>query len=143
MQPDCTCAEAGLWLYRLSDDAIPAHAPAKCAVFLRHDYTNGKTGVEEANPGSPAAGRLMQALRAAHPDLGQTLRQRHGQLQQLGRRLLPKRPFSYLVGDGLDADESLFPAAAAPAVPRSPQVGRNDPCPCGSGKKFKKCCGVN
>lgn len=21
------------------------------------------------------------------------------------------------------------------------QVGRNDPCPCGSGKKFKKCCG--
>jgi uncharacterized protein YchJ len=20
-------------------------------------------------------------------------------------------------------------------------VGRNDPCPCGSGKKFKKCCG--
>ena len=22
----------------------------------------------------------------------------------------------------------------------SPRVGRNDPCPCGSGKKFKKCC---
>lgn len=22
-----------------------------------------------------------------------------------------------------------------------PQVGRNDPCPCGSGKKYKKCCG--
>jgi serine/threonine protein kinase len=22
-----------------------------------------------------------------------------------------------------------------------PQIGRNDPCPCGSGKKFKKCCG--
>jgi len=25
-------------------------------------------------------------------------------------------------------------------VPR-PAVGRNDPCPCGSGLKFKKCCG--
>lgn len=24
---------------------------------------------------------------------------------------------------------------------QEPQVGRNDPCPCGSGKKFKKCCG--
>jgi len=24
-----------------------------------------------------------------------------------------------------------------------PKVGRNDPCPCGSGKKFKQCCGVN
>ena len=25
----------------------------------------------------------------------------------------------------------------------SAKVGRNDPCPCGSGKKFKKCHGVN
>lgn len=24
-----------------------------------------------------------------------------------------------------------------------PKVGRNDPCPCGSGKKFKQCCGAN
>jgi SEC-C motif-containing protein len=23
-----------------------------------------------------------------------------------------------------------------------PKVGRNDPCPCGSGKKYKKCCGL-
>jgi uncharacterized protein len=26
-------------------------------------------------------------------------------------------------------------------APSSHKVGRNDPCPCGSGKKFKKCCG--
>ena len=25
----------------------------------------------------------------------------------------------------------------------STKVGRNDPCPCGSGKKYKKCCGIN
>jgi len=25
----------------------------------------------------------------------------------------------------------------------APKVGRNDPCPCGSGKKYKKCHGVN
>lgn len=24
-----------------------------------------------------------------------------------------------------------------------PKIGRNDPCPCGSGKKFKKCCGAD
>ena len=23
------------------------------------------------------------------------------------------------------------------------KIGRNDPCPCGSGKKYKKCCGKN
>jgi SEC-C motif-containing protein len=26
-------------------------------------------------------------------------------------------------------------------VKAAPKVGRNDPCPCGSGKKFKQCCG--
>lgn len=25
----------------------------------------------------------------------------------------------------------------------TPKVGRNDPCPCGSGKKYKNCCGRN
>ena len=28
----------------------------------------------------------------------------------------------------------------APLVRSGPKVGRNDPCPCGSGKKHKKCC---
>ncbi len=27
-------------------------------------------------------------------------------------------------------------------IVRGPKTGRNDPCPCGSGKKFKKCCGA-
>ena len=28
-------------------------------------------------------------------------------------------------------------------VVKDKKVGRNDPCPCGSGKKYKKCCGAN
>jgi preprotein translocase subunit SecA len=36
--------------------------------------------------------------------------------------------------------------AAEPAKPQArvavEKVGRNDPCPCGSGKKYKKCCGA-
>ena len=35
-----------------------------------------------------------------------------------------------------------LPEESAPTYHRdSPKVGRNDPCPCGSGKKHKKCCG--
>lgn len=29
----------------------------------------------------------------------------------------------------------------APQQPQGPKVGRNEPCPCGSGKKYKQCCG--
>jgi len=32
-------------------------------------------------------------------------------------------------------------APAKPFVRDQPKVGRNDPCSCGSGKKYKKCCG--
>lgn len=37
--------------------------------------------------------------------------------------------------------EPLLPIETV--VRASPKVGRNDPCPCGSGKKFKKCCGAS
>ena len=30
-----------------------------------------------------------------------------------------------------------------PYVREAPKIGRNDPCPCGSGKKYKRCCGRN
>ncbi len=33
-------------------------------------------------------------------------------------------------------------AATEPYKRNQPKVGRNDPCPCGSGKKYKKCCGA-
>ena len=33
-------------------------------------------------------------------------------------------------------------AAKSPVVRAAPKVGRNDPCTCGSGKKYKQCCGV-
>ena len=36
---------------------------------------------------------------------------------------------------------ALSAAHAKPVVRDEPKTGRNDPCPCGSGKKYKKCCG--
>ena len=41
--------------------------------------------------------------------------------------------------DALDFDDGPW-EASEPAVNPYRDVGRNDPCPCGSGKKFKKCC---
>jgi preprotein translocase subunit SecA len=50
-------------------------------------------------------------------------------------------------GGGLPLDQlpalraGLLKAPEQAAVARQ-KVGRNEPCPCGSGKKFKKCCGA-
>ncbi|MDE2462599.1 MAG: SEC-C domain-containing protein, partial [Alphaproteobacteria bacterium] len=43
-------------------------------------------------------------------------------------------------GEGQQAGAAV--AAAAPMVRNGPKVGRNDPCPCGSGKKYKHCHGA-
>ncbi len=37
-------------------------------------------------------------------------------------------------------DESPF-TPTTPIVEHTPKIGRDEPCPCGSGKKYKKCCG--
>ncbi|GAB4482429.1 MAG: preprotein translocase subunit SecA [Thermodesulfovibrionales bacterium] len=49
------------------------------------------------------------------------------------RRQERKLTLSYNLGD----------EGAAQTVVKGKKIGRNDPCPCGSGKKYKKCCGAN
>ncbi|MDY0223105.1 MAG: SEC-C metal-binding domain-containing protein [Desulfobacterium sp.] len=41
--------------------------------------------------------------------------------------------------DMSDLEKLLNP----PQLVKSVKIGRNDPCPCGSGKKYKKCCGAS
>jgi preprotein translocase subunit SecA len=49
----------------------------------------------------------------------------------------PDQEVASLTGDPGDAIE-LIPAP----VRTGPKIGRNDPCTCGSGKKYKNCCGA-
>lgn len=43
------------------------------------------------------------------------------------------------------SDTALVPSVNAEGntAPTTPAIGRNEPCPCGSRKKFKRCCGVD
>ncbi len=41
-----------------------------------------------------------------------------------------------------DDFDRLSHTSTEPVVRSGPKIGRNDPCPCGSGKKYKKCCGA-
>jgi preprotein translocase subunit SecA len=42
-----------------------------------------------------------------------------------------------------DQKEKDIPKENVPQPAKSDKIGRNDPCPCGSGKKYKKCCMKN
>ena len=71
------------------------------------------------------------------------------------REVYEHRQFS-AIGAPSSGEDEVYGEGQAPFVPNAaertsakgqtyhreePKVGRNDPCPCGSGKKFKKCCG--
>ena len=69
-------------------------------------------------------------------------------LSSLPQSLLRTDPAAR-VRTSLPAEADATQADMLPAAPKFelpikrelPKVGRNDPCPCGSGKKFKSCCG--
>ena len=49
---------------------------------------------------------------------------------------------SHLVGNIYKGRvQNVLPGMQAASPRPAAAVGRNDPCPCGSGKKYKKCCG--
>jgi preprotein translocase subunit SecA len=64
--------------------------------------------------------------------------------EQLQQRRPPRRPTSLtFTGPNQGATAAGEEAGKTKTVTRDqPKVGRNDPCPCGSGKKYKKCCGA-
>jgi SWIM/SEC-C metal-binding protein len=56
-----------------------------------------------------------------------------------------ERGWQYIIGFEPDKPEDISDFEKAINPPRpvlSDKIGRNDPCPCGSGKKYKKCCGA-
>ncbi|RLB85396.1 MAG: hypothetical protein DRH26_18335 [Deltaproteobacteria bacterium] len=57
-----------------------------------------------------------------------------------------KHGWHYIIGFEPDKPEDISDLEKLlnpPQLLKSDKIGRNDPCPCGSGKKYKKCCRTN
>ncbi len=71
----------------------------------------------------PNINTVKKAVEEKYPEFYGILQERHAQLRKLYANYRRKQGFS---------------PPSEPAV--SNKIGRNEPCPCGSGKKYKKCC---
>jgi uncharacterized protein YecA (UPF0149 family) len=61
-------------------------------------------------------------------------RQQERKLAELAKKARPK--------EDVEAEEKLIKETPkVEPIQAAQEPGRNDPCPCGSGKKYKKCCG--
>jgi hypothetical protein len=66
----------------------------------------------------------------------------HGSRREEERSYWRENDDEDVAEDDADEDDAARPAIEVlPATPPDPKAGRNEPCPCGSGQKFKKCCG--
>ncbi len=115
--PRCKCSDATLDLIPAGEDMMTADP--WCS--FRLTYAKKKwTGMEEFPPPIPLD-EIRSAIEQQYPDFYKQLRVRHEKLKKIylinrKKKYLPPPPVNVL------------------------KTGRNDPCPCGSGKKYKKCC---
>ncbi len=116
-KPGCSCGEARLGFTEIEDGRKYRDLGS-----VRVTLPSG-TARERDVPRRDAA--LFDALCAAY-------QKRH----RVGTRLAERNRRIQLIAPNL-ASASV----ANPSPPSLPRTGRNDPCPCGSGKKFKRCCG--
>lgn len=111
-------------------------AGCACGEVVVHFEARFPRGVPD--PGSV----VVQASGAARLDPHQ---RGHARLEQLWAAFCKRHPryparFAQRYATVRIIGERLA-APAAPPLAISAKIGRNDPCPCGSGRKYKKCCG--
>jgi hypothetical protein len=114
VKPACSCGEVRVLF-------VPQKRGAPPIGSVRVRLLTGELVESESKPAKAAAlGRLWDAFRARHR-VAERLERRQQQMVELARMRSPTQ--------------------TPTPVPRATKVaGRNDPCPCGSGKKYKRCC---
>jgi preprotein translocase subunit SecA len=121
--------------YNLAADGslVPATAAAAVpGVAARNAPSEPPAGARDARPGAGQPARNFDHL----------MRARNPRQMTLGRGPLGGGGNAVSVGGGGGAALSPVPSGGTAIAPGVDKVGRNDPCPCGSGKKYKKCHGA-
>ncbi len=112
----CPCSDASLSVFLAGEFNVPGEE----LITVSLDYRKIKWELPEEINGSVDLNTLRSAVEEQIPDIYERLADRHKQLKSIYASCKRKH----------DAHTAHQPQEA----------GRNDPCPCGSGKKFKKCC---
>jgi hypothetical protein len=112
--PGCTCGEVVI-------DVAPAEARGRPHIGRVVVERSGAARLEPEGNGRERLQQVWLAFQKRHPSYRARLARRDAAMKELGSRIVPEAPLR---------------------TEANPKIGRNDPCPCGSGKKHKKCCGA-
>jgi hypothetical protein len=121
VRANCSCQEAALSFFELRPSAQPSGIGSEPTLCIRYAYDTGQIEPLSGAKGGRWSGQdFVDALREVLPDLDSVLAKRQALLRRLYRCALSRKTIRL----------------------QAPKPGRNELCPCGSGKKYKKCCGA-
>src|SRR5215510_11602770 len=123
VRANCSCQESALSFFELRPSAqhsgVGNRADPLHSVRVRY-WTNRIAFRGKGWTVVPAGFRRCAKLKEVLPDLDPVLAKRQALLRRLYRRALSRKTIRL----------------------QAPKLGRNERCPCASGKKYKKCCGA-
>ena len=121
VRANCSCQEAALSFFELRPSAQYSGIGSEPTLCIRYAYDTGQIEpLSGAKDGRWSGQDFVDALREVLPDLDPVLAKRQALLRRLYRRALSRKTIRL----------------------QAPKPGRNERCSCGSGKKYKKCCGA-
>ena len=130
--PDCQCNEAILSFFRPKS---PPNSPGRLVMqeqFNARLSLDGDVVLDEVYEVSRSEAKAVLSLwQEEYGDDLEKLPWRYEKIKEIARRSMPAGRANRRPMDAPQQQES------------TDRVGRNQPCPCGSGKKYKKCCGRN
>ncbi len=121
MNPRCPCKEVILTFIKIDK----ANDQAAIEFIIRQKLNSLDYEIENMRCDQSRLRAVLQRFWASRPDARKVFKTRYEQMKNAGKDHLKKTP-------KLKPQSTLTPVA----------FGRNEPCPCGSGKKYKRCCGA-
>jgi len=118
VRPGCKCTDAHLYVCPVEEHGKLPEATGVISV----DYDAARWEPGAGEPPACDVADLRRQMESASPGLYKRLRARHKKMRAI---------YAHCRQRELEARHAVLDAAP---------VGRNDSCPCGSGKKYKKCC---
>jgi hypothetical protein len=155
-RPGCACEDVHVVGFGLTKDKAETYIAAP--IFEGIVTLRGKVTIEHLHEPFRSRAQAMDIVatwKAQYPTLLRELRRRHHAVKEVAERSLKAssgvpaakpaavvQPPVRLTAPELGVGSAIAAPAPRHAVPvAAGKVGRNDPCPCSSGKKYKKCCG--
>jgi hypothetical protein len=142
VNPGCNCHHAILQFVTREHERRLSRGMKKPPPAMFYDYKNRtfeRAQAPEAH--QPSLQKLLKELQDQNPGFDKEVKARHKRLKASFGRARRKYDAAEDRGRPTREFEPTPSTELEPGIPPQAKPGRNDPCPCGSVKKYKKCCG--